>query len=111
MLKEHEQESYFTYAGEGESPVDHNVLFRPGIGVGGVDTFTPRTLIYDFKRAFGTLSKNNELYEDPVDAEGAPEVWFVKKHQTISHMTSEQANTVMKIQEPKLYYNAQTITD
>lgn len=57
------QESYFTYAGEEESIVDHDVHFRAGLGVDGVETFTPRTLIYDLKGGFGSLRKFNALYE------------------------------------------------
>ncbi|KAK5122602.1 hypothetical protein LTR85_003865 [Meristemomyces frigidus] len=57
------QESYFTYAGQEESPVDHNISFRAGIGADGQDTYTPRTLIYDLKGAFGTLRRENALYE------------------------------------------------
>ena len=57
------QESYFTYSGQEESPVDHDISFRPGIGADGADTYTPRTLIYDLKGAFGTLRRENVLYE------------------------------------------------
>ncbi|KAK4545231.1 hypothetical protein LTR36_003411 [Oleoguttula mirabilis] len=57
------QESYFTYAGQDESPVDHDISFRAGIGADGQDTYTPRTLIYDLKGAFGTLKRENALYE------------------------------------------------
>ncbi|KAK8182847.1 tubulin domain-containing protein [Phyllosticta citribraziliensis] len=58
------QESYFTYDdGENESPVNHDVLFRPGVGVDGSDTFMPRAVIYDLKGAFGSLKKVNALYE------------------------------------------------
>ncbi|SMR47369.1 unnamed protein product [Zymoseptoria tritici ST99CH_3D1] len=57
------QESYFTYGAEEESPVDHDISFRPGIGADGAETFTPRTLIYDLKGAFGTLRRENALYE------------------------------------------------
>ncbi|KAK8245316.1 tubulin domain-containing protein [Phyllosticta capitalensis] len=57
-------ESYFTYGdGAGESLVNHDVLFRPGVGVDGSDTFMPRTVIYDLKGAFGSLKKVNALYE------------------------------------------------
>ncbi|KAK7535394.1 tubulin domain-containing protein [Phyllosticta citribraziliensis] len=57
-------ESYFTYDdGENESPVNHDVLFRPGVGVDGSDTFMPRAVIYDLKGAFGSLKKVNALYE------------------------------------------------
>ncbi|CAN9095106.1 unnamed protein product [Alternaria alternata] len=57
------QESYFTYPPETESPVNHDVLFRPGVAPDGSDTFTPRTLIYDLKGAFGSMRKINALYE------------------------------------------------
>ncbi|KAI0014135.1 tubulin domain-containing protein [Xylariaceae sp. FL0662B] len=57
------QESYFTYGADEESPIDHDVHFRPGIGADGSDTFMPRTVIYDLKGGFGTLRKINALYE------------------------------------------------
>ncbi|KAL7626930.1 mtDNA inheritance, partitioning of the mitochondrial organelle [Parahypoxylon ruwenzoriense] len=57
------QESYFTYSADDESPIDHDVHFRPGIGADGADTFMPRTVIYDLKGGFGTLRKINALYE------------------------------------------------
>lgn len=57
------QESYFTYGADEESPVDHDVHFRPGIGANGTETFTPRTVIYDLKGGFGSLRKINALYE------------------------------------------------
>ncbi|KAK0285142.1 mtDNA inheritance, partitioning of the mitochondrial organelle [Friedmanniomyces endolithicus] len=57
------QESYFTYVGQEESPVDHDISFRAGIGANGDETYTPRTLIYDLKGAFGTLRRENALYQ------------------------------------------------
>lgn len=57
------QESYFTYPGQDDSPVDHDISFRPGLGADGSDTYTPRTLIYDLKGAFGTLRRENALYD------------------------------------------------
>ncbi|KAF2160933.1 hypothetical protein M409DRAFT_28539 [Zasmidium cellare ATCC 36951] len=57
------QESYFTYSGEEEFPVNHDISFRPGIGADGAETYTPRTLIYDLKGAFGTLRRENALYQ------------------------------------------------
>ncbi|KAF2744682.1 protein DML1, partial [Sporormia fimetaria CBS 119925] len=62
-------ESYFTYAPEPESSVDHDVLFRPGIAPDGTDTFTPRALVYDLKGAFGTMKRVNALYESQSDSE------------------------------------------
>lgn len=57
------QESYFTYSEQESSPVDHDISFRPGVGADGSDTYTPRTIIYDLKGAFGTLRRENALYE------------------------------------------------
>ncbi|KAL2136133.1 hypothetical protein VTI74DRAFT_5356 [Chaetomium olivicolor] len=65
------QESYFTYSeDQGESPVDHDIHFRPGLAPDGTETFMPRTVIYDLKGAFGTLRKINALYD--VDDESSP---------------------------------------
>ncbi|KAK6196865.1 Bud site selection protein bud4 [Pestalotiopsis sp. IQ-011] len=57
------QESYFTYGEHGESPVDHDVHFRPGLGSDGTETYMPRTVIYDLKGGFGSMRKINALYE------------------------------------------------
>ncbi|KYK54588.1 Tubulin FtsZ [Drechmeria coniospora] len=57
------QESYFTYDGQDESLIDHNVHWRAGIGQDGADTFLPRTVIYDLKGGFGSLRKINDLYD------------------------------------------------
>ncbi|KAI0476684.1 tubulin domain-containing protein [Xylaria cf. heliscus] len=57
------QESYFTYGTDEESPVDHDVHFRPGLGADGTETFMPRTVIYDLKGGFGTLKRLNDLYD------------------------------------------------
>ncbi|KAI1861098.1 hypothetical protein JX265_009717 [Neoarthrinium moseri] len=57
------QESYFTYGQEEESPVDHDVHFRPGLGADGTETYMPRTVIYDLKGGFGSMRKINALYE------------------------------------------------
>ncbi|KAF7538318.1 hypothetical protein G7Z17_g12668 [Cylindrodendrum hubeiense] len=62
------QESYFTYAADEESPVDHNVHWRAGVGADGSDTFLPRTVIYDLKGGFGSLRKINALYEPESEA-------------------------------------------
>ncbi|KAL4809194.1 tubulin domain-containing protein [Aspergillus unguis] len=75
------QESYFTYNGQEESPVDHDVHFRPGVGADGGETYTPRTLIYDLKGAFGTLRKNNALYELTEDLAPGQGLWDGKEIQ------------------------------
>jgi hypothetical protein len=69
------QESYFTYNQEEQSPVDHDVHFRPGIGIDGIETFTPRTLIYDLKGGFGALRKYNALYESQQQASLPKGLW------------------------------------
>lgn len=76
VLAHDDKESYFTYTGEDESPVNHDILFRPGIGADGSDTFTPRTLIYDLKGAFGSLRRTNALYalQEDLDPQ-ANNVW------------------------------------
>ncbi|KAI0526591.1 tubulin domain-containing protein [Xylaria bambusicola] len=68
------QESYFTYGADEESPVDHDVHFRPGLGANGTETFMPRTVVYDLKGGFGTLKRLNALYDISEDAE-ASSLW------------------------------------
>ncbi|KAJ5450259.1 Protein dml1 [Penicillium daleae] len=69
------QESYFTYNEGEESPVDHDVHFRPGLGADGSETYTPRTVIYDLKGGFGTLRKHNALYELTEDSIAGQGLW------------------------------------
>ncbi|KAJ0104329.1 hypothetical protein J7T55_011113 [Diaporthe amygdali] len=57
------QESYFTYAENEESAIDHDVHWRPGLGADGSETFMPRTVIYDLKGGFGSLKRINALYD------------------------------------------------
>ncbi|RYP81949.1 hypothetical protein DL769_001793 [Monosporascus sp. CRB-8-3] len=67
-------ESYFTYGAEEESPIDHDVHFRPGLGADGTETFMPRTVIYDLKGGFGSLRKINALY-DAGDDPSSSSLW------------------------------------
>ncbi|KAJ5764890.1 hypothetical protein N7520_004449 [Penicillium odoratum] len=69
------QESYFTYNESEESPIDHDVHFRPGVGADGSETYTPRTVIYDLKGGFGTLRKYNALYEMSEGAASGQGLW------------------------------------
>jgi hypothetical protein len=72
------QESYFTYPPDPPSEVDHDVHFRPGVTRTGVETFTPRALVYDFKEAFGALGSDGGLYKDPeADRERNNRTWYV----------------------------------
>ncbi|GJC86834.1 protein DML1 [Colletotrichum liriopes] len=64
------QESYFTYSDQDESPINHNVHWRPGVALDGSETFLPRTVVYDLKGGFGSLRKINALYD--ASQEGAP---------------------------------------
>ncbi|KAJ5614737.1 hypothetical protein N7528_008391 [Penicillium herquei] len=69
------QESYFTYNETEESPIDHDVHFRPGVGADGSETYTPRTVIYDLKGGFGTLRKYNALYEMSEGIQSGQGLW------------------------------------
>ncbi|KAK2014673.1 misato segment II myosin-like domain-containing protein [Colletotrichum eremochloae] len=64
------QESYFSYSDQDESPVNHDVHWRPGVALDGSETFLPRTVVYDLKGGFGSLRKINALYD--ASQEGAP---------------------------------------
>lgn len=88
------QESYFTYGADEESPVDHNVHFRPGRGVDGTETFMPRTVIYDLKGGFGTLKRLNDLYDISEEASSSS-LWsgqaVVHKQQPIEASAYQQS--------------------
>ncbi|KAK6952927.1 hypothetical protein Daesc_005224 [Daldinia eschscholtzii] len=88
------QESYFTYGAEEESPIDHDVHFRPGIGSDGSETFMPRTVIYDLKGGFGTLRKINALYDIDDDASSSS-LWsgqtIVQRQQPIEASSYQQS--------------------
>lgn len=88
------QESYFTYGADEESPIDHDVHFRPGIGSDGSETYTPRTVIYDLKGGFGTLRKINALYDIDNDA-ASNSLWsgqtIVQRQQPIEASSYQQS--------------------
>ncbi|KAI1801619.1 tubulin nucleotide-binding domain-like protein [Daldinia bambusicola] len=88
------QESYFTYGADEESPIDHDVHFRPGIGSDGSETFMPRTVIYDLKGGFGTLRKINALYDIDDDATSSS-LWsgqaIVQRQQPIEASSYQQS--------------------
>jgi protein misato len=77
------QEANFQYDEAGENLIiDNDVNFRPGVGQSEIETYTPRTLIYDLKGCtqilllilggFGSLRKYNELYQP----ENATTEWY-----------------------------------
>ncbi|KAI5290092.1 mtDNA inheritance, partitioning of the mitochondrial organelle [Ascosphaera aggregata] len=88
------QESYFTYTEKEESPVDHDVHFRTGVGADGSETYTPRTVIYDLKGGFGTLRKYNALYEMEDGVAVADGLWtgnkIVQKQPAIPRIEYQQ---------------------
>lgn len=75
-----QQQQYFDYSQQQQDPfnkdkdpdidqqnpplVDHDVSFRAGIGANGVETYTPRTLIFDTSDEMGGLKRINQLYDD-----------------------------------------------
>ncbi len=85
------KESYFSYdEGSTSSPVNHDVLFRPGLSPSGDETFTPRTVIYDLKGGFGGLRKWGGLYDqqlslgDAVNEPAAKDVRYETKDETMT---------------------------
>ncbi|KAA8651562.1 misato family protein [Aspergillus tanneri] len=99
------QESYFTYGNEGESPIDHDVHFRPGVGADGNETYTPRTLIYDLKGGFGTLRKYNALYELSEDLTPGHGLWDGKEviqQQAVIPLSDYQKNLDEGLPAPPL---------
>ncbi|KAK1769208.1 tubulin nucleotide-binding domain-like protein [Phialemonium atrogriseum] len=88
------QESYFTYSGDQEPLVDHDVLWRAGLGADGSETFMPRTVVYDLKGGFGSLRKINALYE--VEDKGSDQaLWHqpvvVQKQEPIPQSAYQQS--------------------
>jgi Tubulin domain/Misato Segment II tubulin-like domain len=51
------------------------VHFRAGVGADGIETFTPRTVIYDLKGGFGSLRKFNALYDIHDDTAASRALW------------------------------------
>jgi len=89
------QESYFTYGSQEESPVDHDIHFRAGVGADGSDTYLPRVVIYDFKSSFGTLRKLNELYEVMDSDQRSSNIWYVTNPYVSCQTTVMHAQTAL----------------
>ncbi|KAL4402490.1 mitochondrion organization protein [Malassezia pachydermatis] len=59
------QQTYFDYSPHAPPPiVEHDVSFKAGLGTDGLDTYTPRTLLFDVREEFGALARINALYEE-----------------------------------------------
>ncbi|OAQ31328.1 tubulin nucleotide-binding domain-like protein [Linnemannia elongata AG-77] len=64
------QEAHFNYQQPGDEEetapelVNHDCLYRIGMTSKGVETYTPRALIFDLKGGFGSINKY-KLYETP----------------------------------------------
>lgn len=50
---------------EQSTDIDHDVLFSAGQARNGMDTYTPRLLIYDRAKNFGSMKRINALYHEP----------------------------------------------
>ncbi|CCG81272.1 Protein dml-1 [Taphrina deformans PYCC 5710] len=50
---------------ENQSEINHDVLFSSGQARNGNQTYTPRVLLYDTARHFGSMSRMNALFEEP----------------------------------------------
>ncbi|KAI9280611.1 tubulin domain-containing protein [Umbelopsis sp. AD052] len=58
------QNEYFEYGDQAAEPeFNHDILYRAGTNQRGIETYTPRALIYDLKGGFGSLKKYNKLFE------------------------------------------------
>ncbi|OLL21952.1 Protein dml1 [Neolecta irregularis DAH-3] len=93
-----QQESLFSCDENNESPIDSDVHFRAGIGAGGIETFTPRVLIYDVKGGFGSLHQN-ALYESLT-----PEI----NHAAWDREIQEQKQPVIETEYEKILRNEVT---
>ncbi|KAG2174970.1 hypothetical protein INT43_006032 [Umbelopsis isabellina] len=62
------QNEYFEYGDTAQEPeFDHDILYRSGFTQRGIETYTPRVMIYDLKGGFGSLKKYNKLFQDNSD--------------------------------------------
>lgn len=64
------QQSYFDFRANAPPPlIEHDVSFRAGQGTDGLETYTPRALLFDVRSEFGAMARVNELYatEDEED--------------------------------------------
>ena len=56
------QQSYFDYRSDAPPPlVEHDVSFKAGIGADGLDTYSPRAMLFDVREEFGALRRINAL--------------------------------------------------
>ncbi|KAJ6439995.1 phosducin [Purpureocillium lavendulum] len=91
------QESYFTYGDQQQSPVNHDVHWRAGVGHDGAETFLPRTVIYDLKGGFGALRKINPLYDATLESGRAT----VQKQDAVSPSAYQTSLDAGEQQQPR----------
>ncbi|CAM0140076.1 mtDNA inheritance, partitioning of the mitochondrial organelle [Umbelopsis sp. WA50703] len=71
------QNEYFEYGDSAQEPeFDHDILYRAGVNQRGIETYTPRVMIYDLKGGFGSLKKYNKLFQD--DSVAQQDTWGQK---------------------------------
>lgn len=57
------QQSYFEFGDDAPEPlVEHDVSFRAGLGADGLETYSPRALLFDLRQEFGSLRTHSALY-------------------------------------------------
>ncbi|CAG8526737.1 2623_t:CDS:10 [Dentiscutata erythropus] len=64
------QEEYFSFdTGQHAQEIEvlHDTLFRAGVTQSGIETYTPRLMVYDLKGGFGSIKKMNRLYDEISD--------------------------------------------
>ncbi|CAG8585002.1 11007_t:CDS:10, partial [Ambispora leptoticha] len=83
------QEAYFLYddyygTASNSPEISHDVLFRVGVTEGvGLETYTPRLIIYELKGGLGSMSRRNRLYDDSsmkVQSLTKTWDWGIEKH-------------------------------
>ncbi|KAJ3129079.1 Protein misato 1 [Nowakowskiella sp. JEL0407] len=89
------QECYFKKSEElnqedsPETEIDHDVLFRVGRSIWGVETFTPRLISINLKGSLGTMQRISQLYQQQqqqheIDQRNQLESWGGSIHKIIS---------------------------
>ncbi|RHZ89757.1 hypothetical protein Glove_11g74 [Diversispora epigaea] len=94
------QDAYFTYNDSPNSPepeIIHDIHFRTGLSQKGIETYTPRVIIYDLKGGFGQIKKMNKLYEDTTTDE-SDQLWNWKV-ETYSQMPYPKNEFLRNLEE------------
>ncbi|RIA94768.1 tubulin domain-containing protein, partial [Glomus cerebriforme] len=96
------QEAYFTFNECLNAPkpeIIHDTLFRAGVNQRGIETYTPRLLVYDLKGGFGSLKKINRLYEETTGEFESTWEWRSETHVQTPYPKNEYLQNLEKEEE------------